>query len=683
MSMSGQESAPQEPQSKLRILLDLSGAIGRAKGPQEIYRAALHALAHALAADRAAVLLFDPDGVLRFEEGVGLSGEYRRSGNLHSRWQRGVRDSQPIAVSNVTQETFLSDGWQMFAQAGIRAGAVFTLIGSGGMIGEIVLYYDAIHEFQLEELQLAEVIAGHVALTAERQIAEAALRHGELLNKQICDSIPECIFLLDVTLDGRFKFRAFNPAEEKAVGLKISEVSGKFIEDVLSEEVSQKVIAHYRRCLETGSTVSYEEELDLEAGRRYFHTNLIPVRNASGRIHRIAGCCTDLTDVKREHEHALGRQKLESVGVLANGIAHDFNNLLAGILAEAEVAALHLEDGTSPLAGIRRISLAAGRGAEIVRELMIYAGEENEASLEPVNLSRLVHEMLELLKISISKHAVLKTDLPQDLPAVLGRASQIRQIVLNLVTNASEAIGDSGGVIEVTTTRASAPDPDSPPNLPSGDYLNLKVCDTGCGIAEELKEKIFDPFFSTKFAGRGLGLAVVQGIVRDHGGAINLVSSPGKGTEIAILLPCVSGMPQSSHPDIARASEKKLPPRSGMVLVVEDEEMLRLAVSRLLRDHGFGVIEAGDGSSALEQVRGHRDEIDVMLLDVTLPGVSSREVLDGARQVCPNLRVILTSAFSRSNVDASFAGARIERFIRKPFQIVDLLALLQDAANDS
>jgi len=176
----------------------------------------------------------------------------------------------------------------------------------------------------------------------------------------------------------------------------------------------------------------------------------------------------------------------------------------------------------------------------------------------------------------------------------------------------------------------------------------------------------------------GVGLAVVRGIVRDHRGAINLVSAPGKGTKIAVLLPCVGETAQSTHDAVTWASEKKHRPRSGIVLVVEDEETLRLPVSKMLVSNGYGVIEAGDGSSALEQVRAHKDEIDVMLLDVTLPGVSSREVLDEARRVCPKLRVILTSAYSRPTIEASFAGLGIDRFIRKPFQIVGLLALLQD-----
>jgi two-component system cell cycle sensor histidine kinase/response regulator CckA len=342
---------------------------------------------------------------------------------------------------------------------------------------------------------------------------------------------------------------------------------------------------------------------------------------------------------------------------------------------------MELKEGDSPLEGVKRIMVAAKRGAEIVRELMIYSGEDKEDPVEPIDLARLVEEMLELLKVSISKHAVLQTDLGKNLPAVPGRASQIRQIVMNLIINASEAIGAKDGVIRVTISHTILPRPGGAnrPGLPSGDYLILEVSDTGGGMTEDAQAKIFDPFFSTKFAGRGLGLAVVQGIVRDHSGAINVVSGPGLGTKFEIFLPCIGDTVPAGHTPVAAVSEKQDWSPAGTVLVVEDEGLLRFAISKMLRMKGLKVIEAMDGFSALELARAHRGEIDVMLLDVTLPGMSSREVLEKAIDIRPNLKVILTSAYSKESVDASFAGFEVEGFVRKPFQIVDLMQLLQQA----
>jgi len=385
----------------------------------------------------------------------------------------------------------------------------------------------------------------------------------------------------------------------------------------------------------------------------------------------------DITKVKRTQEEAVARQKLEGLGVLAGGIAHDFNNLLGGILAEAELTEADLPVGSPAVDEIQRIKQSALRGSEIVRELMIYAGQDQRAIGETLDLSRLVAEMLKLLEFSISKHAVLRTDLGDNLPPVGGNAAQIRQVVMNLVINASEAIGEKQGVIHVTTAQVSSGNlaSNSAMVLPPGDYVQLEVSDTGCGMTEALKAKIFDPFFSTKFVGRGLGLAVVRGILRGQGGAIDVMSSPGEGATFKVFLPCA---PERATKPIAPSSSSvaQAKARTETILVVEDEQILRLAVSKGLRKCGFAVMEATDGSDAVDLLRTHEESIDVVLLDFTLPGTSSREVFEKTQRMRPDLKVIVTSAYSKDTVDASFTGLKVEHFIRKPFQLDDLAQLL-------
>ena len=373
------------------------------------------------------------------------------------------------------------------------------------------------------------------------------------------------------------------------------------------------------------------------------------------------GSDIDITDLRRAHAEDFDRQKRESLGALSAGIAHDFNNLLGSILADAELAEADLVEDSPCWEQIQRIKAVAIRASEIVRELMIYSGQD-KADLGPVDLSRLVEDMLELLKVSISKHAVLETDLPTHLPAVRGNAAQLRQVAMNLIINASEAIGDRHGVIRVTTALA-----------PGGDALRLQVSDTGCGMTGEQKERIFEPFFTTKFAGRGLGMAVVQGIVRAHGGSVHLASAPGAGTTFQILLPCddrPADPPVAAHPEVEQAS-------SGTVLVVEDEEMLRLSLSKLLEKKGFSVMEAGDGCLAIDLFRKQKDRINLILLDATIAGCSSREVLAEARRIRPEIKVILTSAYSREMVMPSLGAQPINAFIRKPFPLADLVELLR------
>lgn len=512
----------------------------------------------------------------------------------------------------------------------------------------------------------------------EQIAAEEALRQNELWTKQVFDNIPECIFVLDVTHEGRFRFVALNPAEEEAVGFSTSDVSGKFIEDVLSDEVSKKVIANYRRCLEAGSLISYQDELNLEVGRRYFHTNLIPLRDAAGRIYRIAGCCTDLTDIKRTDEQALASQKLESIGVLANGIAHDFNNLLGGILICSELALAENEDVSAVQEQLKRIRMSSIRGAEIVRQLMIYGGKESP-DFQLVEISALVREMLDLLKVSISKHISFKVELGNDLPPVHASAAQIRQIVMNLITNASEAIGQRDGVISVSSAfRSISGNSHSPGNasLPERDYVQLQVSDSGPGMTPEVQARIFDPFFTTKQNGRGLGLPVVQGVVRTHGGTINVQSTPGQGTTFQILLPCEKGTASCAPIPVPEAA--KIIPRAGTILVIEDEDILRSAVSKMLRNRGYSIFEANDGQKAIATVRDFKDDLDLILLDVTLPGgISSREVVEEAQRTRAGLKIILTSAYRKEDITPAFAGSGIEYFIRKPFVIADLVSLVQ------
>jgi CheY-like chemotaxis protein len=253
---------------------------------------------------------------------------------------------------------------------------------------------------------------------------------------------------------------------------------------------------------------------------------------------------------------------------------------------------------------------------------------------------------------------------------------------MNLVTNASEAIGDGEGVIGVMTDRLSmgsgSNQLEAAKNLPEGDYVRLEVCDTGGGMTPDTQRRAFDPFFTTKFVGRGMGLAMVQRIVHGVGGGIHVVSSPGNGTRIQVLLPCVAETAQTNDRRAAvRPRDRESQPLGGIsILVVEDEPALLLSVSKLLQHRGFSVIQARDGSSALELIRTRQDRIEAMLLDVTLPGASSREVLEEAERLRPDLVTILTSAYSHESIRASFAGLRAEHFIRKPFSVDGLVSLL-------
>jgi signal transduction histidine kinase len=387
--------------------------------------------------------------------------------------------------------------------------------------------------------------------------------------------------------------------------------------------------------------------------------------------------CIDVSDIKRAQEEVLAVQRLESLGVLASGVAHDFNNMIGGIVANAELAMSQssAEESNEHLQNI--VSLAV-HGGEIVRQLMTYGGVESQA-LDPVSLSALVEEMIDLLKVSVSKRAVLKADLNKTLPPVLANRSQLRQVVMNLVINASEAIGEGEGEVRIVTSRGK---PRAQDRLAAGDYVRLEVSDTGRGMTPEVQARMFDPFFTTKFAGRGLGLAVIQRVIKRHKGEINVKSRPGEGTMFEILLPCAdTGLKEKEIPTPGRAAGKQAGERAkqtGKVLMVEDAVALRSAVSEGLRMQGFAVIEAGDGTAAVEKVRAHADDIDVIVLDVMLPGIPSWEVLREARRLRPGIKIVLMSAYSRHYVREYFEGVAIDGFLEKPFALGDVLGVLRE-----
>jgi PAS domain S-box-containing protein len=400
-----------------------------------------------------------------------------------------------------------------------------------------------------------------------------------------------------------------------------------------------------------------------------------------GRAARFFGACQDITDSRRAQQEDFARKKLESVGILAGGIAHDFNNLLGAVLAQAELALEECGAGLHPYPALTAIRNVAVRGSEIVRQLMIYAGRERE-SPGLIDVSQIVVETFELLKLSLSKRVTLVTDLGSDLHPVWASPGQIRQIVMNLLTNASDAIGDRNGQVRVSTRHVSpSRDHAIAKGLIEGHYLQLEVSDTGCGMSQEMQSQVFDPFFSTRGAGHGLGLAVVHGIVRSLHGAISIASEMGKGATFQVWLPCAETSAETTDDRVLAVSET--PPRSQQlaVLVVEDEDPLRQAVMRMLRKVGFSVVGAADGAAAIDLLRANPNNIDLIFLDVTIPGASSHDVLAEAAQTRPGIRVVLTSAYSQEMLTPSMSGPQICEFIRKPYRLGDLVQTLRKVAS--
>ena len=377
-------------------------------------------------------------------------------------------------------------------------------------------------------------------------------------------------------------------------------------------------------------------------------------------------------------------QKLESLGILAGGIAHDFNNLLTVILGNANLARLEVPDSAKARQFIGRIETTALRAAELCKQMLAYSGK-GIFVVRRLDLSQLVEQTTELLQLSISKKVRLQLDLARGLPPILADATQLQQILMNLVINASDAIGTGEGLIQLRSglirvdqaaLRTFSPATD----ILEGEYVFLEVSDNGSGMSPEVRDKIFDPFFSTKFTGRGLGLAAVLGIVRGHRGAITVQSEPGKGSTFRLLLPPTQG----PIDEIPRPATSKIQSKGQeTILLAEDEEAVRITTAGLLTAGGFAVELAENGHVALQKFQARPDRYQAVLLDLTMANGDGEETFREIRRIRPDARVLMMSGFSPQAVLDRFAGQGLNGFIQKPFLAEELLRAIRKILDDS
>ncbi|MFP8880318.1 MAG: PAS domain S-box protein, partial [Myxococcota bacterium] len=383
----------------------------------------------------------------------------------------------------------------------------------------------------------------------------------------------------------------------------------------------------------------------------------------------------DVTDQVRANEERrefdtrmLHAQKLESLGVLAGGVAHDFNNLLTPILGDASLALMELADDSPVRIRLERIQKAAHRAAALTNQMLTYAGTGLLVS-EPVDLSQLVEEMGQLLETAVSHQTTLFFEPHDDLPSVMGDPAQLSQVVMNLITNAAEALGASGGRITLRTGAVDGaqvqpflPGPETAQR--SGPHVYFDVIDTGCGMNAQTRSKIFDPFFSTKFTGRGLGLAAVMGIVRDHQGSIEIDTEVGRGTRFRVVFPACSEQVTIAHPTVTDAFSWR---NRGTILVVDDDEGVRDLAADTLQRTGMNVLCASDGREGIELFRKMAHEIRLVLLDRTMPETSGEWTFHEMRKIDPEIPILLISGHSEERAVSQFGEQGLAGFLQKPF----------------
>ncbi len=505
----------------------------------------------------------------------------------------------------------------------------------------------------------------------------------------IMDNSPNAIFVKD--LDGRYLVA--NRKFVEMYGGGRDSVVGCTDHDLFPSADAEAFRRGDARTVASGRTETFEEVTAVGGAPVTSIVFKFPLRDAAGAVRAVGGITTDITERKRAEAEKLSMerkllesQKLESLGVLAGGIAHDFNNLLTGIMGNASLLGYELPRDSHLHPHLRQIESAALRAAELCQQMLAYSGK-GRFVVGPVDLGTLIQETVPLLRASIGKSVRLQFRLADRLPTVMADGTQMRQILMNLVINASDAIGDRGGDIVLTTGTVDA-DADllrraeQGAATKPGPYVFLEVRDTGCGMSAETRARIFDPFYTTKFAGRGLGLAAVLGIVRGHEGALFVDSEPGRGSTFRLLLPASQEAGGDAiRPDAPSGTESAWTAR-GRVLLIDDEEAVRFVGSRMVESFGLDCDTAADGAEGLARYDAPGARYDVVLLDLTMPGMNGEAVLSALRQRRADLPVVLMSGFSEHEVSQRFAADGPAAFVQKPFSVGTMRSTLRAILGD-
>ena len=582
----------------------------------------------------------------------------------------------------VTPRPAMVDSFISWRPEVVAAGGTFLSFTLG-----LVVYLQGVS--RRRAAQVAEAHGKLVLEMASRKRAESAEREANLELERLLNSISDSLWSARFDKDGSLVGKYYSPVVEKITGRPASFFADdhvRWLNTVVEEDrpILRSAIASLLHRESSLKQVEYRiARADGELA--WVLDSLSATKLDDGGI-RIDGVVTDITALKvaREERRRIElkmqqAQKLEGLGLLAGGIAHDFNNLLVGVLGNAELAAESEECPAELREPLEQIVLSAKRAAELCGSMLAYSGHGGRVR-KPVDLVPLVGEMDSLLVASRSARVGLETHFPEDHAIVNGDATELRQVIMNLITNASDSMGDRPGTVDVEIQQrwcgaaeladgvlSGAPDP--------GDYVVVSVRDEGVGMNPETVGRIFDPFFSTKFTGRGLGLAAVLGIVKKHGGTIGVESKPGVGTCFCVYLPAALDSEIKVHEPVEGGDDF---PGVGPALIIDDDESVLKVGARMLESVGIDVITATSGREGIDVIRQGR-AIRFVLLDLTMPEMNGVDTLKAIRTISPDLPVIITSGYAQSDVSSEMGDLSIAGFVPKPFTRLDLESRIRAA----
>ena len=499
------------------------------------------------------------------------------------------------------------------------------------------------------------------AMALSLKSSRAALEEYSEQTRNILESISDGF----AAFDRQWRCTYVNDKATELSRISREDILGRNVWELFPDSAHTSLYSELHRAMEDGVFVHFEEHyvpFDL-----WFEVDAYPTKDGLAIFGR------DVTERRRFNDRLQQTQKLESLGVLAGGIAHDFNNLLTGIMGNASIVLDDLPSESPVRENLEAVMKASERAAALTRQLLAYAGK-GRFVIEPLNLSELAREITSLLQTSVPRTVELRMQLQKDLPSIEGDAAQLQQLIMNLVINASEAVaeGQTETVWIITrleqVSQAYINQMISPNGVAPGKYVTLEVRDAGCGMDAETLSRIFDPFFTTKFTGRGLGLAAVTGMVRGHKGALHVESTPGKGSCFKVLFPVSA---EAAASVVESAPERSLA-GDETILVIDDEDTVRQAAKSALESYGYKVIVATNGREGVRLFQELAGEIDVVLLDMTMPVMSGEEALRRLKSIQPDIPVVLSSGYEEADATRRFTGKGLAGFIQKPYAAVGL-----------
>jgi len=523
-------------------------------------------------------------------------------------------------------------------------------------------------------------VIGIIRDVTEKKRAEELLRESEERYRSAVDQVGDYIV---IHRNGEILFA--NKSAAHVAGLENGEdLIGKSILDLAHADSMEVVRERLAQLKEGGDVIPWMEQRFKKADGGEIFSELISRRISYKSSPAVLVVVRDITERKRaEEEHRRleerirNAEKFSSLGMLAGGVAHDYNNLLMGVLGNAGLLLSEIPSESPYCSRLQSIEKAALLAAELTRQLQTYSGGGEFVS-KPTDLEALVRGMSDLLSATISKKIKVEYDFAEGVPAIEADPTQLRQVVMNLTINAAEAIGDRGGAIFIRTRliRADRSLLDSTylqNDMAEGNCVSVEVVDDGQGMEPETQSRVFDPFFSTKQTGRGLGLAVVLGIIRRHGGALRVDSRAGGGTVFQLLFPPSAQQPEADTADSDSVASLGDWRGSGLILVVDDEEHVRSVAGAALEAAGFEVITAGGGCAAVREFGKRPGDFVAVLLDMTMPDMSGEQVLRDLKRIRNDVPVILSSGYTKSDIIGSFAAGELGGFLRKPYRPAELV----------